>query len=200
MVNLGKIIVIAGTPGTGKTSITRILSDKCGLKALNLSELAIEKGFITMYDEARNTYVINEEKLAQYIQELSRNIEDYVVIQTHYPEIIPGELVEKTFILRTHPLILEKRLVERRWSKRKVNENVMAEILGVVASNAVSVFGEDKVYEIDTSETKPEEVADLICSTIRGFTKLKPGVRIDWLTVLKPEEVLRFEDYMGSED
>jgi hypothetical protein len=61
-----------------------------------------------MYDEARNTYVIDEEKLTQYIWELSRNIEDYIVIQTHYPEIIPGELVEKTFILRTHPLILEK--------------------------------------------------------------------------------------------
>jgi hypothetical protein len=76
----------------------------------------------------------------------------------------------------------------------------MAEILGIVASNAVNVFGEDKVYEVDTSETKPEEVADLICSTIKEFTKLKPGVRIDWLTVLKPEEVLRFEDYMGSED
>jgi adenylate kinase len=121
-------------------------------------------------------------------------------VHTHYPEIIPPELVEKVFILRTHPLILEKRLLEKGWHRRKVNENVMAEILGVVAYNAINVFGEMKVYEIDTSNAKPEEVAEMICRAIRGEVELKPGVKIDWLGQLEVEEVVRFEDYVGGED
>jgi adenylate kinase len=197
---VGKAIIIAGTPGTGKTSITRLLVEKCGLQAVNLSDLAIEKGFIQYYDAERNTYVIDEEKLIDYLENMLRELEGHLVIQTHYPEIIPSDLVEAVFILRTNPLILEKRLMERNWSKRKINENVMAEILGVIAYNAVEAFGADKVYEIDTSNTKPEEVANLICSVIRGHTMLEPGVRIDWLSILPPEEVFRFENYLGSED
>lgn len=198
MVLLKKVVIVAGTPGTGKSSICSKLAEICGLRVVNLSQLAVEKGFVVMYDKLRNTHVIDEERLAEYVVELVKS-SNSIVIQTHYPEVIPKNIVDIVFILRTHPLILEKRLIERGWSRKKINENVMAEILGVVAINALTAFGEDRVFEIDTSDTKPEEVANLMCSVIRGATRLEPGIKIDWLTALSPEEVIRFENYVGEE-
>lgn len=198
---MGKAIIVAGTPGTGKSSICSKLAETCGLKVINLSEVALEKGLVVMYDRNRDTYVIDEAGLASYVKELVRSSDETIVIQTHYPEIIPKDIVDRVFILRTHPLTLEKRLLKRGWSTKKVNENAMAEILGVVAMNSLSAFGGDRVYEIDTSNSEPDEVAGLICSVIKGLVKLQPGIRIDWLSVLSPEEVIRFEDYyVGEED
>lgn len=200
VVLLGKAVVIAGTPGTGKSSVCKEISETCGLRVVNLSQVAVEKGFVVMYDERRDTYVIDENKLANYIADLVKSSSGIIVIQTHYPEIVPRELVEAVYVLRTHPLVLEKRLLERGWSTRKINENVMAEILGVVVTNALMAFGEERVFEVETTNTRPEEVANLICSAIKGLVKLKPGVRIDWLSVLDPETVIKFEKYLGEED
>jgi len=199
VVLLGKVVIIAGTPGTGKSVICGKLAETCGAVVVDLSRVALEKGFITMYDELRSTYVVDEERLVTHVRELVKSLEGIVILQTHYPEILPRDLVDMVVVLRTHPLILEKRLLERGWSRRKVNENVMAEILGVIAVNALNTFGEDKVFEVDTTNIRPELV-DLLCSAIKGLTRLEPGVKVDWLSVLSPEEVARFEDYVGGED
>ncbi|MCC6043655.1 MAG: AAA family ATPase, partial [Desulfurococcaceae archaeon] len=114
--------MIAGTPGTGKSTVTRLLSEKCSVRAINLSELALEKGFILTYDQDRKTYVVDEDKLVNYLRGLASETSG-IVVNTHYPEIIPPDLVDKVFILRAHPLILEKRLSSRNWDRRKINEN-----------------------------------------------------------------------------
>ncbi len=196
---MSKIIVIAGTPGTGKSTIGGLLAEICGLKVLNLSTIALERGFVAYYDEARQTYVIDEERLAGYIAELAEKYGDITVL-THYPEILPKHLVRAVFVLRTHPLELEKRLLARGWSRKKINENVMAEILGVVAHNAVESFGENKVFELDTTSMSPEECAKLLCRAIRGEGVLSPGVSIDWLSRLSLSDISRFKDYEGGGD
>lgn len=194
---MGMLIVIAGTPGTGKSTIGELLSSKCGLPVINLSTLAIEKGLIAYYDENRQTYVVDEEKLARYVSALAVGSEEDVVILTHYPELLPNELVKVVFVLRTHPLELEKRLRSRGWNEKKVNENVMAEILGVVSYNAIEAFGPERVREIDTTSTKPEAVAEHICRIIKGELEAPTGHGIDWLSEIPPEVLARFESHEG---
>ncbi|MEM4557448.1 MAG: adenylate kinase family protein [Desulfurococcaceae archaeon] len=196
---MGRAVVIAGTPGTGKKTVGAVLSSKCGLPVVNLSTASLEEGLVAYYDEERETYVIDEEKVAKYVFELVQRSSKTVVILTHYPEIIPRELVAAVFILRTHPLELERRLKSRGWSSRKVNENVMAEILGIVAYNALQAFGTEIVYELDTTNSTPDQIADVICKVIEGKHVMKPGVEIDWLSQLPLEELSRFEDYEGSD-
>jgi len=197
---LASVYVLAGTPGTGKKSVAAKLAEQCGVLVVNLSSLVLERGMVIAYDQERDSYIIDEERVVGFIEEYVSRLSGEVVFTTHYPEILPKNIVHAVFILRTHPLVLEERLLNRGWSRRKVDENVMAEILGVVAYSALEVFGEERVYEIDTTTKRPEEVAEAICRAIRGEMALEPGVRIDWLSQLPLDVIKRFESYEGSSD
>ncbi|MEL9909501.1 MAG: adenylate kinase family protein [Desulfurococcus sp.] len=192
---MGKIIVVAGVPGTGKTSVSRELASLTGFQLIELGRYALERGLVTGFDNERGSYVIDEDALSREVSMLAGSSEGYIIVSTHYPEILDPSVVEKVFVLRTHPLVLEKRLESRGWDRRKINENVMAEILGVVSYNALTVFGEEKIYEIDTSNTTPGEVAGLIANALSNKTVIPSGIRIDWLSVLSAEELSRFESY-----
>ncbi|MCC6040795.1 MAG: AAA family ATPase, partial [Desulfurococcaceae archaeon] len=61
-----RVFVLAGTPGTGKKSIGAKLAERCGVLVLNLSSLAVERGLIAAYDQERNSYIINEEKVVDF--------------------------------------------------------------------------------------------------------------------------------------
>lgn len=197
---MASVYVLAGTPGTGKKSVAAKLAEQCGVLVVNLSSLVLERGMVIAYDQERDSYIIDEERVVGFIEEYVSRLSGEVVFTTHYPEILPKNIVHAVFILRTHPLVLEERLLNRGWSRRKVDENVMAEILGVVAYSALEVFGEERVYEIDTTTKRPEEVAEAICRAIRGEITLEPGVRIDWLSQLPLDVIKRFESYEGSSD
>jgi len=195
---LGKAIIITGTPGTGKTSVASALAKLLGVKHIDLSSYAIEKGFITEYDAERHTYVIDEERLVKKIVKIIKNTPGYIIIDTHYPEIIPCELIEYVFVLRTHPRVLEERLRRKGWPERKVKENVMAEILSVVLSNILSTCSDVRIYEIDTTNRDPVEVAEEILGIIKGVKKPSSGIRIDWLSALSQEEIAYYENYGES--
>jgi adenylate kinase len=197
--SLSRVYVLAGTPGTGKKSIGSKLAELCNVLVLNLSSLVTEHGLFVTYDQERDTYIIDEERVSSFIKSYVSTLKGDVFLETHYPEVIPKEIVNSVFLLRTNPLVLEERLIKRGWSRRKVNENVMAEILGVVAYSAVEVFGANSVFEIDTTSTSPEEVASTICKVIRGEIILDAGVKIDWLSQIPFDVVKRFEDYEGDD-
>lgn len=195
---MGKAIIITGTPGTGKTSVASVLAKLLGVKHIDLSSYAIEKGFIIEYDAERHTYVIDEERLVKKIVKIIKNMPGYIIIDTHYPEIIPCELIEYVFVLRTHPRVLEERLRRKGWPDRKVKENVMAEILSVVLSNIMNTCSNVRIYEIDTTNRDPVEVAEEILGIIKGVKKPSSRVRIDWLSVLPQEEIAYYENYGES--
>lgn len=187
--------MIAGTPGTGKKTVAAELAKLTGYEKLGLSELAVSERLFLDYDQEHDTYIVDEERLVNRVVELVKSSNKPVIIHTHFPELVPRELVKFVFVLRTHPLVLEKRLASRGWSQRKINENVMAEILGLVAYNALETFGQDIVYEVDTSNTTPISATETILGVIRGTISLRPGIFIDWLSTLPPDLVEKYGDY-----
>ncbi len=176
-----KIIVISGTPGTGKTTISKRLAKILNGIHIDLSELAIREKLYISYDNQRNSYVIDEEAVVNRIKELAKKYNDKVlIIDSHYGEIIPPELVDKIIVLRIDPLVLENRLREKGWSWNKVKENVAAEILGVCTANAIKEHGVDKVYEVDVTNKDVDDIIREIIKIIKegGIS----GPRIDWLS------------------
>jgi adenylate kinase len=177
-------IVIGGTPGTGKTKVAKIIASRLTIGTVSLGALAEEKGCISAQDKARDTGIINEDCLVEAILDVVDDKSKRVVIEGHYIDLVPSDSVEIAIVLRTHPETLRERLTERGYPKAKVDENVEAEVLGVCQLDALDAFGEDKVFEIDTTNLSPPESASMIEEMLKSDST---PIRIDWMESLEAE-------------
>jgi len=166
-------ISISGTPCTGKTEVSKLLSKKLKYKLIQVNELAEKLNAFTGYDKKRECNILDIKKLEREINK----IKDNFVIEGHTSHLFSVDIV---IVLRCNPEVLKKRL-EKRYPKNnlKVKENLETEILGVITSEAIMT--NKNVCEIDTTDKKPEEVVDNILEILRGnINKFKLG-KIDWL-------------------
>lgn len=102
------------------------------------------------------------------------------IVDTHVVSALPREKISLAIVLRLDPQVLEKRLKQRRYPPVKIKSNVESEILGYVTVDAVNLFGEERVNEIDVTGLTPEETLKLVLSIIEGVERRRPG-KIDWL-------------------
>jgi len=194
-----KVVIFSGTPGTGKTVITRKVSEKIGAKVISLSEFAVKNNLILSFDSKRDTYVIDEDKIVPEIINLiekSRNQGiSNLIIEGHLTDIIPEEYIDLVIVLRCEPDVLYKRLTLRGYSKEKVIENVQSEILGSCANFFVEKEMKKPLLEIDTSFHKIDDLANIIVDIISREKNIKKYAlgKIDWLEKLSAEN--RLDDY-----
>ncbi len=163
-------ITITGTPGTGKTTVSKIISRKLNLPLFELSKVIKEKKLYTCYDEKRDSYVVDLDALKKFFEGKESFIAEGVV--AHY---IPSDVL---VILRLHPERVKKRLKKRGYPEEKVAENVESEKLAVIATEAFNSPPSPKILHIDTTDRTPEEVAELILEGIKGKEIFDD---VDWL-------------------
>jgi len=179
------IIALTGTPGTGKTSASKILEEN-NFEVVDLNKLAIEKGFLIGDDKYRNSKIVDIERLNNHVRANygERNI---IFIEGHLSHLLKS--VDKVIVLRCHPDELRKRLSRKRWKKEKVRENIEAEILDIVLCEAVDIRPEKNIFEIDTTGESTKDVARSVMEiTKNGFRHMKRYNigNIDW-----SEEILK---------
>lgn len=164
------IILISGTPGTGKTTVSKILAKNTGRELIRISELASDD--VTIRTE-KDTKIVDVEKLKQKIK---RRMSGSAVVDGHLSHLMDfGDLV---IVLRTDPKVLKKRLIKKGFDKAKTRENLEAEALDVCLIE--SVERHKNVFEIDTTEKSPQDVAGDIIKIVEGNSEnFKPG-KIDW--------------------
>lgn len=181
--------MITGTPGVGKTTIARALSNKLGLKLLELNKFAKDIGAIIGFDEKRGAEIIDEEKVRRELAKILKKESGYV-IEGHWGEVVPKKYVDYVIVVRTHPLILMERLRSRGYSEEKIKENAQAELLDYCLIKAVETFDEEKVFECDNTKGDVEECVNYIMKIIKEGVGLKPG-SINWINKLEEEGRLR---------
>ncbi|MHA1963837.1 MAG: adenylate kinase family protein [Candidatus Thorarchaeota archaeon] len=187
------VILVGGSPGTGKTKVAKILGSKLSVEVISLGQLADDSGCVTAEDKARNTGIIDEDCLVDALIKLTEDKSTRVVIEGHYIDLVPSSSIQWTFILRTHPGTLKKRLSERNYSDDKVTENVEAEVMGVCQMDALDAFGEEKVFEVDTTELSAPQTAQKIEELMKNESS---PTRIDWMAKL--EELGRLSEFLSD--
>ena len=187
------VILVGGSPGTGKTKVSKMLGSKLSVEVISLGELADESGCITAEDKARSTGIINEDCLVDALLKLTEDKSKRIVIEGHYIDLVPSTSVKWVFILRTHPEKLKGRLSERNYSSEKVTENVEAEVMGVCQMDALDAFGEAKVFEIDTTELSAPQTTEKIELLMKDGSS---PTRIDWMSQL--EEQGRLDEFLSD--
>lgn len=151
-------VAVTGTPGTGKTTATELLD--ADLEVVHLNEMIVQEGLVKGPDPDLDTLVADMRAVEDRVRELND-----VIIESHLAHHFAADRV---IVLRCHPEVLTRRLRERGAGEAKIQENVDSEALDLILVEAVERHGEDRVYEIDTTDREPEDVAAEIDAVIAG--------------------------------
>lgn len=191
-----RILVLIGTPGVGKSSISESLATRLGGVHISLSDLVRNEGLSCGFDTKRETLIADEEKVSKRLKEISKKVEGYVIIDGHFAmDVITAVDVFLAFVLRRNPDELQEVLRERGFSEGKISENVAAEILDVCLFDAVKAYGEQKVCEVNVSNRSIDEITEEIACVVNGGMKCRIGI-VDWLTKLESEG--RLDSFLAS--
>jgi len=195
-----RVILVTGTPGVGKTSISRLLASKLDAVYISLAELVKQERLISGVDKARETLIADTDKVSKRVKEIIKNSECDVIVDGHYAvDVVPTKAVHMVFVLRRDPSELKSVMENRGFKERKLWENLAAEILDVCLWDAVSACGSEKVCEIDVSGKRIEEVVEDVLSVLEERKKCRVGI-VDWLGKLEGEGRLHeFLKLLGTE-
>jgi len=183
--NFRKAILVTGTPGVGKTTISHKLASKLDAVYIGITELVKKKKLITSVDEDRRTLIADTEKVSKQLQEILAKAEGSIIIEGHYAvDVVPKKDVNTVFVLRRDPRELKGALEKRGYEEKKLWENLAAEILDVCLWDALSACGSDKVCEIDVSGKTVEAVVEEMMLVLEKRKDCRFGI-VDWLGKLE---------------
>ena len=106
------VILVTGTPGTGKSTLSQRLSKEVeGMEWINVGDFAREKGHLGDYDEEYEAHELEEEGLLDDLE--ARVASGGLVLDHHVTDFFPERYFDAVFVLRTDNTVLHDRLQER---------------------------------------------------------------------------------------
>ena len=177
---MNNTIFITGTPCTGKTTISEVLSSKLNCKLIKINDLAIENDFVLGIDDKKGYKIIDIDALDEKVSEIISKSDELIIFEGHLSHLCSG--ADKVIVLRVNPNILRPRLEARNYSESKIRENLEAEAMGVCTAEAFDEYG-DKISEIDVSKLSIEEAVNVISYVIEDKLDFPVGEVdfMDWL-------------------
>ncbi len=103
---MSNIIFISGTPCTGKTTISEVLSQKLNWELVKINDLAISNNLVLGIDDDKGYKIIDVDALNETLLGIISK-SDNLIVEGHLSHLCSG--ADKLIILRCRPEILEKR-------------------------------------------------------------------------------------------
>ncbi len=180
------VICITGTPGVGKTTVSKKLASLLGGEVIDVGSLILDKKLFFRYDRYRDTFIVDEGLLKDLIKtmlEKGKNHRIPRIIDTHLVGLLRDLNIDHVFVLTCDPLLLFNRIVNKKVAIRKAVENVASEFLNQILAQTYENFDENKITIIDTSCKSVDEVAAEIANKIRSensIVKERTWRQVNW--------------------
>ncbi len=173
------MIILTGTPGCGKTTVSNKLESRLDAYLISINGLIEEYDLLLGIDQERGYKIVDTEAMIPIVDTIKEEHGDELIIfEGHLAHDYPN--ADKVVVLRCNPDVLQERLSQRNWKDKKVKENVSAEILGVCTTESYETY-QQRVQEIDTSDLSVDEVVDTIIDIINDKESYPLG-EIDYLS------------------
>ena len=167
------MLVLTGNPGVGKhTTASEIMKQNAMYEIIDVNNLAIELGLTEKAKETLAVYVA--ELKIKMKQKVSKNS---LIVGHLAPYVLDESNVDVAIVLRKNPMDLIRVFKNRGYSKEKIKSNTAAEFIGVTLNDSITSFGEEKTFQIDTTNKTPEQVTSIIDKIVNGKNK---GDVVDW--------------------
>ncbi len=173
-----KVIIVTGTPGTGKTTLSKKLAGKLNFYYLDVNEFVIKNKLYDGYDRKRKTRIVDVNKLNKaLVNEIlsikreasmrrfnknkliknkksedieNKKIKNGIIIDSHLSHYLPSKHVDLCIVTKCDLKELRKRLKKKKYDQLKIRENLDAEIFDICLNEAKE--NGHKLIVIDTTK------------------------------------------------
>jgi len=165
------VVALTGVPGSGKTTIAAALEGRA--RVVHLNDFARDAGLLDERDEARGSFVVDVDALADKLNAAISDVSGTVVVEGHFAHEMDADLV---VLLRCDPLVLVERLRARGWPEAKVRENVEAEALDVLAAEVLDAGL--PAAEVDVTRMGVDEAARAVWEIVESGPQALKGATV----------------------
>ena len=177
------LIIITGNPGVGKHTVTKKISQVIDFEVIDINKIALDAGIYEKKDETLDVDITKLKKI------LKNKITKNSLIVGHLaPYVLTKSQATKVIILRKSPYKLLSVYKKRKYSTKKIKENLESEILGIIAHDAIKKFGKTKTHQLDTTSDSIPKTTKKILNILDG--KIEDD-KVDWLTLVSKKNDLR---------
>lgn len=177
-------IIVSGTPGVGKHTISLELSKLLnGFPILDINKVILTENLFIYSSEFETeidvTKVYNSLKLLLSTKEYVNAI----VVGHLAPYVLDPLLIDFVVILRRNPFELKRIYEKRAYSEKKISDNLISEILGIISYDFLKKFNKKNIIELEIIENVlPSVYAQKIIDMYNNKNLREFGM-IDWLSV-----------------
>lgn len=139
------VIIITGTPGTGKSTLARKLAYEQERAVLHISDLLEQEGLDCEWDANNQCFLVDVIALNEVLEEHIR-MDPELIIDGHLSHEVSPEHVERCIVCKCDLKELKARLQEREYSESKVRENLDCEIFDVCFNEAIERGHDPEVF------------------------------------------------------
>ena len=142
-----RVILVSGTPCTGKTKYSKKLAKEKKYEYVDLNKIIEENKLKEKYDRKRKTWEVDVDKLNKILVKLIKNSKENLVIDGHLSHYLDPKYVDKVVIMKCDLRKLRKRLEKRGYNGKKIRENLDAEIFDICYEEAKKLGHKVEVAE-----------------------------------------------------
>jgi adenylate kinase len=186
-----RVILVTGTPCVGKTSVSRLLASRLDALYINLTDLAVQENLVIGEDHERGSLIVDEDRMRHRLVEIIGSSDrSEIIVDGHYAvHVVPRRFVRCVFVLRRDPVELREFMESCGFSYKKLLENLTSEILDVSLVDALNVYEDDKVCELNVTGKSVGKNVDELLGVLRSRSNCCVGI-VDWLGKLEREGLL----------
>ncbi|CTQ40995.1 TAF9, FAP7, transcription initiation factor TFIID subunit 9 / adenylate kinase [Babesia microti strain RI] len=163
-------ILVAGTPGVGKSSLCKRIAEKTTFKHLKLGEIIEAQKCYEEWDDDMDCSILDEDKTIETLRNLGITKGGYL-LEFHDPSFLPQEWFRLVYVLNCDIKELGKRLDQRGYLEAKVRTNLQSEIFQVVSDNLIN-----EGYHIHLlNNTTMEDMESNVSEVVNAIKSIEPN-------------------------